>query len=87
MSNNFKESIEKMKVVVLDLMRSAANLDNILQSLESGKEEMSDLEMMYYLKTQISYREGFKKFKLIENIEDRENEIWQELIAQFAEES
>lgn len=78
--SNVKENIEKLKVIVLDLYRSAANLDNVIQDIELIEGDVSENELTCYLRAKHDYREDFKKYKFGIDLDKREEEIWNELI-------
>lgn len=82
MNENLKKSIEELKEVMMDLYRSAGNLDELIRFIEGISEEYSDdVDFMNrYMKTQARFRMDHKHNAELDILEDRERSIWQDLI-------
>ena len=76
-----KEVIEKMKLVVLDMFRSAADLDQWIQQLELelNKEDNDPTFNKIYVNTIHSYREKVKHDKRWNSIGSMEDSLWEML--------
>ena len=77
MSNNIKESIEKLKEIRLQLFRSAANLDDAIRSLELEQDNPQGLE---YLKMLVAItqcqREDCIHVYGWDELNEKEHEVW-----------
>lgn len=63
MDTKMNDLIEELKGVVLDLHRSAGNLDQLIQAIEdrtSLNKDDNDDYLKAYVKIQSAYRGGFK---------------------------
>lgn len=82
MNENLKKSIEELKEVMMDLYRSAGNLDELIRIIEGISEEYSDdVDFMNrFMKTQARVRMDHKHNAKLDILEDRERSIWQDLI-------
>lgn len=79
MNDNAKKQIEELKKIVLELHRSAGDLDAMVQCMEAELESQRNVtynEM--YVKTNMTYRETLKQAKY-NNLEERENLAWNAL--------
>ena len=87
MNAKSKEIIEELKGIVMDLHRSASQLDNTIQNIE----DMDDTKDMEFVSTFIryhcNYRNDYKMKKQYHNIEEREIDIWIKLLESLKEES
>ena len=82
MNENTKTFIEELKKVVLDLHRSAGQLDEIIQSIETEMEN-NDSDKNYmdmYISHMLRYRLDAKDSKGYNQLETRELAIWDQLI-------
>lgn len=83
MSEEIKNLIEEMKQVVLDLHRSAGDLDKYVQILEyemADKKKPGDLDYIRaFVKCQHRYRLDTKKDKRYSSLDLREESIWTRL--------
>ena len=84
MSENVKKLIEELKEVMIELHRSAGNLDRAIREIERDYTNTDD--KLLFVKVQAKYRENSKHY-LFNNLEERENEIWQKLIFEAVKES
>lgn len=80
MSKEIKGTIEELEAVVRDLHRSAANLDNIIQSIELNEVYHNDTYHLMDVVQEAQYRRDFKQVRKYNQLEERENLIWQKLI-------
>ena len=88
MSENIKEHIEELKEVVLELHRSAANLDEYVKMLEIELDNPV-LENKYadmLIKRYQTYRMFYKHDRGFNKLNEKENDIWMRLIASVNEE-
>jgi hypothetical protein len=83
MDTNIKDLIEELKGVVLDLHRSAGNLDQLIQTIEIEEGAPSNKEeyLKMYIRSQGLYREDFKKARGYNELDEKEKIIWKKLIS------
>ena len=88
MREQIKKEIEELKKVVLDLHRSAGSLDEYIQMLENEFEQTGfDDEYSKIFARQIQqYRMDVKTRRGFNKLEEKENDIWQQLINAVDEE-
>ena len=81
MNEESKKLIEEMKGVVLDMFRSAADLDQWIQQLESelGKDDNDSDYQRIYVNTISGYREHIKYGRRYNSLDAREASIWERL--------
>ncbi|MDR1066199.1 MAG: hypothetical protein LBL35_02020 [Clostridiales bacterium] len=78
MDNKVKKSIEELKNAVLDLHRSAGQLDSVIQYIENEEEDASEKEYWkMFIKVQANYRREVKT--RYGDLDEKENEIWKKL--------
>lgn len=82
MSEETKTLIEELKEVMMDLYRSAGNLDEIIRSVEGTIETYSNDEsyISCLVKSQARYRMEYKHQTEFDKLDEKEKEIWQKLI-------
>lgn len=87
MNAKSKEIIEELKGIVMDLHRSASQLDYAIQNIEE-LDGIKDMEFVSVsVKHHYNYRNDYKIHKQYHNIEERELDIWKRLIESLKEES
>ena len=88
MRENIKEHIEELKEVVLELHRSAANLDEYVQMLEIelGNPALENKYADMLIKRCQTYRMVYKHDSGFNRLNEKENDIWMQLIASVNEE-
>ena len=88
MRENIKEHIEELKEVVLELHRSAANLDEYVQMLEIelGNPVLKNKYADMLTKRYQTYRMEYKHTRGFDRLNEKENDIWMQLIASVNEE-
>ena len=88
MRENIKEHIEELKEVVLELHRSAANLDEYIQMLEMelGNPVLENKYADMLTKRYQTYRMVYKHDRGFNKLDEKENDIWMQLIASVNEE-
>ena len=75
--------VDKLKEVVMNLHRSAGQLDQLIQSIENelyGREEIDKDFLMVFVKSQEQYRESFKTAKEYHILNEKEEFYWEKLI-------
>lgn len=89
MSENTKKLIEELKEVMMDLHRSAGQLDEAIRSIETEIEEESDTERIrYFIAAQANFRDTFIHHYSYTNLDQREKDLWNKLlIDNYKEES
>ena len=82
MREDIKKQIEGLKEVVLNLYRSAGSLDEYIRLLESELESpgCNDEYMEIYAKQIAGYRMDLKTRRGYDKLDEREKDIWQQLI-------
>ena len=78
MNKETEKCIEELKEVVMDLHRSAGNLDSIIQAIESEKDS-SEEYVKIMIASQCNWRHGLRKNEL----DKKEDIIWEQMIATF----
>ena len=88
MQENIKEHIEELKEVVLELHRSAANLDEYVQMLEIelGNPVLENKYADMLTKRYQTYRMAYKHDREFDKLNEKESDIWMQLIASVNEE-
>lgn len=79
-------TIEELKAIVMDLHRSAAQLDDIIQRIELDKETHNDKYHLMFVRTEQLYREDLKRVRGYSDLEERERLIWQKLLENLKKE-
>lgn len=82
--------VDKLKEVVMNLHRSAGQLDQMIQSIENelfGCEEIDKDFLMVFVKSQEQYRESFKTAKEYHILDEKEEFYWEKLIDAIKRES
>ena len=82
--------LDKLKEVVLNLHRSAGQLDQMIQSIELelvGRDEIDANWLMVFVKSQEAYRENFKTAKEYHIFDEKEEFYWEKLIDAIKKES
>lgn len=88
MSENAKKLVEELKEVMMDLHRSAGQLDDAIRSIETEIKEEDDIgRIRYFIAAQLKFREEFKDHYHYEDFDKRENDLWQKLINEYKGES
>lgn len=75
--------VDKLKEVVMNLHRSAGQLDQLIQSIENelfGREEIDKDFLMAFVKSQAQYRESFKTAKEYHILDEKEEFYWEKLL-------
>lgn len=75
--------VNKLKDVVMNLHRSAGQLDQLIQSIENelvGRDEIDKEYLMHFVKSQEQYRESFKTAKEYHILDEKEEFYWEKLI-------
>lgn len=83
MSKNIKQRMDKLKEVVMDLHRSAGQLDQLIQSIEHeivGRDEIDYEYLMVFVKSQQNYRESLKSATGYDILNEKEEFYWEKLI-------
>ena len=82
MNEKLKESLDKLKEVMMDLYRSAGTLDESIRIIEGTSEEYSDDAdfMNRFMKTQARFRMDHKHNAELDILDLRERSAWQDLI-------
>ena len=86
MTTNTTELIEELKGVVMDLHRSASQLDDAIQSIEDVDVNGTEY-MRLFVSHQYNYRNDYKIHKQYDELEEREIDIWNRLIKSLNEEN
>lgn len=83
MNNEFTNTLNELRGVVLDLHRSAGKLDNIICNIESlNEEDLNDLDYMNkYVKHLYMHRVDSNIRNGYGSLNEEENDIWKRLIA------
>lgn len=83
MDAKMKDLIEELKGVVLNLHRSAGNLDQLIQAIEIEEGPPSNKEdyLKMYIRSQGLYREDFKKALDYNKLDEKEKIIWKKLMS------
>ena len=82
--------IDKLKEVVMDLHRSAGQLDQLIQSIENelvGGDEIDKDFLMVFVKSQEQYREQFKTAREYHILDEKEEFYWEKLLQAIEKES
>ena len=89
MREQIKKQIEELKEVVLDLYRSAANLDENIRLLENELEypEHNDEYSKIYIQQIRRYRLDTKTHREYDKLDEKELAIWQQIIDAVKEET
>ena len=75
--------VNKLKDVVMNLHRSAGQLDQLIQSIENelvGRDEIDKDFLMVFVKSQERYREQFKTAREYHILDEKEEFYWEKLI-------
>lgn len=82
MNEEVKKLIEKLKEVMINMYRSASDLDQWIQQVELKlNDETIDSELMnLYIKTIVSYRRDIRKIKNFDGLGSKEDAFWEMLI-------
>ena len=82
MREDIKKRIEELKEVVINLYRSAGSLDEYIRLLESELEHpvCNNEYAEIYAKQIAGYRMDLKERRGYDKLDEREKEIWQQLI-------
>lgn len=81
MSDETKKLIEDLKVIRLDLFRSAANLDDAIAQLETGIHKEMDADSIRTMVYAVcSWRRTLRDFHDWKKLDELENETWLKLI-------
>ena len=75
--------VNKLKDVVMNLHRSAGQLDQMIQSIENelyGREEIDKEFLMLFVKSQEQYRESYKTACEYHILDEKEEFYWEKLI-------
>lgn len=83
---NIEGYINDLRNLVLQLHRSAGQLDDILRSIETSN-ETDPYYAICYIKSLITYREEMKRFAGFNNFDEQEEILWQKLISELKKES
>ena len=85
MNAKSKELIEVLESIVMDLHRSASQLDNTIQSIKDTC-DIHDVEfMLMSVKQHYRFRNDYKKYRQYDTIDEREIDIWNQLIESLKE--
>ena len=77
--SEIKGTFEELEAIVTDLHRSAAQLDELIQTFnELNPEDVKYIE--FFAAQQARYRADFKRHRSYDQLEEREKLIWQKLI-------
>lgn len=88
MTENTKKLIEELKEVMMDLYRSAGQLDAAIRSIEDEiKAETDTTRIQYFIAWQAEYRERFCNTYNYNKLDKREYDLWQKLIVESKKES
>lgn len=88
MNEKAKEQIEKMKELVMQLHRSAGNLDQMIQDIEKEMYDISNADyLIHYIKAKQLWRTDIMRYHGFDNFAKDEEKIWKELIKAIKEES
>ena len=82
--------INKLKDVVMNLHRSAGQLDQLIQSIENelvGRDEIDKDFLMVFVKSQEQYREQFKTAREYHILDEKEEFYWEKLLQAIEKES
>ena len=82
--------VNKLKDVVMNLHRSAGQLDQMIQSIELelfGREEIDKEYLEAFVKSQMQYRESCKTAKEFHTLDEREEFYWEKLLQTIEKES
>lgn len=82
--------VNKLKDVVMNLHRSAGQLDQMIQSIEAelhGRDEVDKEWLHVFVKSQMQYREDFKTAKEYHTLDEREEFYWEKLLQAIEKES
>lgn len=83
MDKNIQKRLDKLKEVVMNLHRSAGQLDQMIQSIEVelvGKDEIDKEWLMIFVKSQEDYRENYKTAHEYHILDEKEEFYWEKLI-------
>lgn len=75
--------VNELKDVVMNLHRSAGQLDQMIQSIELelfGREEIDKKYLEAFVKSKMAYRENFKTAKGYHTLDEREEFYWEKLL-------
>ena len=84
MNTKSKELIEELKDIVMDLHRSASQLDDAIQAIEEVNVNDNEFMRMFVLH-QCNFRNDYKIHKQYDELEKREIDIWKRLIESLKE--
>lgn len=82
-TTSIAKRVDKLKEVVMNLHRSAGQLDQMIQSIENelyGREEIDKDFLKVFIKSQEQYRKDFKTVKEYHTLDEREEFYWEKLI-------
>lgn len=86
MNEKAKEQIEKMKDLVMQLHRSAGNLDQMIQDIETDMNGVSNVDyLIHYIKAKQLWRTEIKRHCGFDNFAKDEAKIWNNLIKAIKE--
>lgn len=83
MIDNFRQALEELKDVMLNLHRSASNLDTIITEIENEIYNNDDLEkdfLKIFVEYQQNHREDSEHRRGFKELNCKEKEIWNKLI-------
>lgn len=82
MREEIKKQIEEMKGIVLDLHRSAGNLDEQIRLLENELDDpgCNGVYVNMYVQHLCRHRNDFKLDRKYNDFDEKEDKIWQQLI-------
>ena len=78
-TTSITKRVDKLKEVVMNLHRSAGQLDQMIQSIENelyGREEIDKDFLMIFLKSQEQYRNDWKTAKEYHILDEKEELYW-----------
>lgn len=81
-----KTAIKELRDVIMDLYRSAGNLDMILQDIELQLFESNNIDAGFYCSCKRLYRDTMKKEAGFNNLDTVEAEAWSKLLEAIHEE-
>lgn len=90
MNKNVSNAIDELKQIVMDLHRSAGQLDEMIQSIENefyGRTDADNRYLKCFVTSRKNYRESVKEARNYNSLDAKEQFVWEKLIGAIKNES
>lgn len=85
MNAKSKKLLGELEEVMLDLYRSASNLDNVIQQIKQNEETDKEY-VIAFIQNVSRFRMDIKHARRYDSLDEQENDIWKRLIASIKNE-